>query len=640
MCGIAGIISLQVKVQPQDAKLVLEMVKRIKHRGPNRQSVQAFAQCVLGNARLNIIDLSDTGNMPMSNSDGTVWITYNGEVSNFRQLKNKFQLEKKYSFQGTSDTEVLVHLYEEMGIAFIHLLSGMFAFCLYDSRIEKVFLVRDFFGINPVFYSMKGDKIYFASEIKALLEIPDFNREVDREALTHYFTLGYIPHRLTPFKNICELRPSEMLEADLNTGTFKVGDYYRLNYEENFDISEEEATKKVYELMLDSVERNLISDAPLGIALSGGVDSSSILALARKLERTKQMHTFSIKLAESTFDESRYQQIMTKYAGSIHHEVLVTPGQIEESMMAHLAYMDEPVANAASIPNWLLAKRASQEVSVLLSGEGGDELFNAYDTHLAYKIRELYKRLTPGLARKFIYALSHTLPSDYSKLSLDFKMKRFTEGADLDAPDAHMYWRHIFTNKEKALICLNADSYPPTESFYRNLWNNSNFEAGLNKISLIDIRHFFVDDLMLKNDRMFLAHSVESRYPLMDKILFDYVSQLPAKYKIKGFKTRYIQKKAMEDILPKEILRRPKFGLDVPFSNWLTKELKRLAEKYLNKKSVEKTGMLNWAEVEKIWHTHLSRKRDHGRALWSIIMLIIWFELFIDSNEYKKYLPS
>ena len=199
MCGIAGIISLKSPLEQEDATLTLGMVHRIKHRGPNHQSIERFTKCILGNARLNIIDLSDNGNMPMCNHDGTIWITYNGEVSNFRQLKKKFQLDQKYPFRGTSDTEVLLYLYEEMGIDFIRELSGMFAFCIYDSRKQKAFLVRDFFGINPLFYSMKGDKIYFASEIKALLDIPDFKKEVDEEAIYHYITLGYIPHRLTPF---------------------------------------------------------------------------------------------------------------------------------------------------------------------------------------------------------------------------------------------------------------------------------------------------------------------------------------------------------------------------------------------------------------------------------------------------------
>lgn len=640
MCGIAGIISLKENLQQEDASIVTQMVQRIKHRGPNRQAIEKFDKCILGNARLNIIDLSNNGNMPMSNHDGTIWITYNGEVSNFHQLRDKFQLEKKYPFRGSSDTEVLLCLYEELGIDFIDELSGMFAFCIYDSRNQKCFLVRDFFGINPLFYSIKKDKIYFASEIKALLDIPDFNKEVDQEAMYHYLTLGYIPHRLTPFKHIRELRPSEKIVVNLPTASFEFSDYYRINYEQNFDISEEQAIKNVHDLMQDSIDRNLISDAPLGIALSGGVDSSSILSLARQSEPNKEIHTFSIKLAESTYDESKYQKLMTSFAKSIHHEVLVTAEQVEENLYAHMAYMDEPTANAASVPNWLLAKYSSKYISVLLSGEGGDELFNAYDTHKAYKIREIYQRFAPKVARKLIYEFAQELPAQYSKLSFDFKLKRFTEGAELDTPDAHMYWRHIFTNNEKSMIFRNSENQLPTESFYRKLWNSNNFDEGLNKISLIDIRHFFVDDLMLKNDRMFLAHSVECRYPLMDKKLFDYVSQLPSKYKLKGLKTRYIQKKAMEGWLPKEILSRPKFGLDIPQSAWLTSQLKPLAEKYLNKKTVEKTGMLNWGEVEKIWQTHLSRKRDHGRALWSIIQLIIWFELFIESNDYKSYLRA
>ncbi len=638
MCGIAGVISVGDDLEGTDADLTGRFIQTIKHRGPDSQTVKFFDRCVLGSARLNIIDLSEKGNMPLSNHDGSIWITFNGEVSNFRELSDKYKLQSKYPFKSSTDTEVLVHLYEERGIEFIHELSGMFAFCLYDNRRQKVFLVRDFFGINPVFYTIQHDKIYFASEIKALLNVPDFKKEVNEEAIYHYFTLAYIPHRLTPYTQIRELRCGEMLEADLNEGNYSFRDYHRINYEQHFEISEEEATQKVHELMLDSVRRNLISDAPLGMTLSGGIDTSSMLALAKKLGKSKQMHTFSIKMGESSFDESKYQRIMSQFAGSIHHEVLVGAEEVEQALVEHMAYLDEPSANGACIPSWVLAKEASKYVRVLLSGEGGDEMFNAYDTHKAWKMRELYRNVAPAIARKAVYAFAHLLPTNYSKLSFDFKLKRFTEGAELEAPDAHMYWRHTFKDSDKQKIFRGSGRFKSTAYYFRDLWNSNDFDNGLNKISLIDMRHFFIDDLMVKNDRMFLAHSIESRFPMMDKILFDYVSKLPARYRIKGFKTRWIEKEAMRGWMPDEIVSRPSFGLEMPHSIWLTNKLKPLAEKYLNKKSVEKTGLLVWTEVEKIWLEHLARKRDNGRALWSVMMFIIWFELFIESSDYRKYL--
>lgn len=639
MCGIAGIISLGAPVLLDDESLCGKMVKTIKHRGPNLQQIKAFEKCILGSARLSIIDLSPSGNMPMSTSDGSIWITFNGEVSNFQELKDRYRLAEKYSFSGTSDTEVLLYLYKELGIDFIHQLSGMFAFCIYDAQKQKAFLVRDFFGINPVFYTLTNDKVYFASEIKALLDVPDFTKEIDEVSIFHYFTLAYIPHRSTPYKQIKELRCGEMLEVDLTSGKHHFKDYYRINYTQNHDINEQEAIAKVRELMRDSVRRNLISDAPLGMTLSGGIDTSAMLSLAKELGRSRHMHTFSIKMGESSFDESKYQRIMSNYAGSTHHEVLVGAEEVEQAIYEHMAYLDEPSANGACIPSWVLAKEAGKHVRVLLSGEGGDEMFNAYDTHKAWKMRMLYKKYTPGFVRKAVSGIVHMLPANYSKLSLDFKLKRFTEGAELDAPDAHMYWRHTFTDAQKAEI-FKPNGFKPSASYFRELWYSNNFDHDLNRISLIDMRHFFVDDLMVKNDRMFLAHSIESRFPLMDKILFDYVSQLPANYRIRGFKTRWIEKKAMEGIMPEAILKRPSFGLEMPHSIWLTNKLKPLADKYLNKKAVEKTGLLNWPAVEKIWLEHLARKRDHGRGLWSIIMFIVWFELFIETSDYKKYLRA
>lgn len=638
MCGIAGVVSTGAFLRKEEEAIVQNMVRALKHRGPDKQTVIAFDKCILGSARLNIIDLSPNGNMPMCNADNSVWITFNGEVSNFLQLKKKYRLAEKYSFKGTTDTEVLLYLYQEKGIDFIRELSGMFAFCLYDARLRKAFVVRDYFGINPLFYSVANDKIYFASEIKALLEIPDFKKEVNEESIFHYFSLAYIPHRATPFKNIIELRGSEMLEIDLQTGGVLQSDYYRIQYEQHTEIGLEEATKRVHELMLDSMERNLISDAPLGTTLSGGVDTSAMLALAKKLGRSKHMHTYSIKMGESSFDESKYQRLMSEFAGSIHHEVVVGAEQVEQALVEHMAYLDEPNANGACIPSWILAKEASKEVRVLLSGEGGDEMFNAYETHGAWKMRMLYRKFTPALARKIIYQAVHSLPTNYSKLSLDFVAKRFTEGAELDTPDAHMYWRHTFTDAEKQEIFVKPDRFRHTAKYFSDLFYSNNFDHDLNRISLLDIRYFFMDDLMVKNDRMFLAHSIESRFPFMDKLLFDYVSKLPVNYRMRGFKRRWIEKKAMEGWMPKEILQRSGFGLEMPHSIWLTNKLKPLAEKYLNKKSVEKTGMLRWSGVEKIWQAHISKKRDHGRALWSIIMLVVWFELFIEANDYKKYL--
>lgn len=638
MCGISGIISVGNILSEQDQLVVSHMTNAIKHRGPNRQAIKAFPKCILGNARLNIIDLSKSGNMPMSNQDSSIWITFNGEVSNFLELKALYNLEKKYHFKGNTDTEVVLSLYEELGIEFIHELSGMFAFCIYDSRKQKAFIVRDFFGINPLFYSIQNGKIYFGSEIKALLEIPGFKRDINEEAIFHYFSLAYIPHRLTPYSEIQELRCGEMIEIDLTKGIYIVRDYYRINYEQHNEISIEEAKQKVHELMLDSVRRNLISDAPLGMTLSGGIDTSAMLALTKKIGYGKEMHTFSIKMGESSFDESKYQHIMSKFAGSIHHEVLINAEAVEQAMVEHVAYLDEPNANGACIPSWVLAKEASKYVRVLLSGEGGDEMFNAYDTHKAWKIRAMYRKFIPTPLRKFVKGIVHTLPTDYSKLSFDFKAKRFTEGAELDPAAAHMFWRHTFRDEDKIKIFRGGERFKNSADYFRKLWDGNTFDNDLNKISLIDMRHFFVDDLMVKNDRMFLAHSIESRFPLMDKLLFDYVSKLPCEYRIRGFKTRWIEKEAMRGWMPDEITNRPSFGLEMPHSIWFTNKLKNVAEKYLNKKAVEKTELLNWPEIEKIWNTHLSRKVDNGRALWSVVIFIIWHQLFIQSSDYKKYL--
>jgi len=638
MCGIAGVISLAKDIRRQEVEEVRRMTSVMRHRGPSEQGYFESSQVALGNARLCIIDPTETGKLPMCNLRGDVWIAYNGEVSNFQELKKRYKLAEKYAFRGTTDTEVLLYLYEELGIQFLNELSGMFAFCLVDLRKEKAFLVRDFYGILPLFYMHIGGKIYFASELKAFHEVKGFEAHQQAEALYHYFSLAYIPGKLTPYKQIEEMRGSQYMEVDLVKGKHSLHTYYELPYEQNHDVSEAEAKGRVHELLLDSVRRNMIADVPLGITLSGGIDSSAILALAKELGGSQGIHTFSLKIGESSFDESPYQKIMVDFAKPQHHEITVNPSDVLEVLVKHVAHIDEPSGNGGVIPSFLLAREATKYVDVLLSGEGGDEVFNAYATHGAYQFRKLYRRYSPAFVRKFIHWVAHSLPTNYKKLSLDFKLKRFTEGAELDTPEAHLYWRHVLTEMEKAELMPNHHDYRPTSAFFSDLFYEHAFDDDLNRISLIDIKHFFIDDLMVKNDRTFLGHSVEGRFPFMDRFLVEYVSQLPVNYRIKGFKRRYIQKEAMRGHMPQSILNRTSFGLEMPHSIWFLDELKGFAQQYLTKKKVERTGILRWETVERLWKAHHTGKKDYGRAIWSILIYLIWFDLFIYEGNYKDYL--
>lgn len=636
MCGIAGIINLKSTLNLEDKDTIVRMTNSLRHRGPDSRGFHFNEKCFLGNTRLAIIDPTENSNLPMSDTTEQVWICYNGEVSNFRELKKKYKLEEKYSFKGTSDTEVLIYLYKEFGIDFIQELTGMFAFCICDFQKEKCYLVRDFYGIIPLFYTFLNGKLYFASEIKSFLEIPEFKREINKEAIFHFFSLAYIPGNNTPYQNLEEMRGGELIEINLNNGFHQKRIYYDLKYEENQDLNFEEARKTVRDLLINSVERNLVSDAPLGMTLSGGIDTSAMLAIVNQLGLSHKMNTFSLKMGEKSFDESKYQQLMVRKTGSIHHEILVTPEKVIENIYNQISYTDEPTGDGAAIPSFILANEASKYVKVLLSGEGGDEVFNAYPTISAYQYRKYY-RMAPSLIRTGIKTLIHSLPANYSKLSFDFKAKRFTEGAELEVPEAHLYWRHVFNDQEKKELLFNTEKFRETSLFYRNLYDRMD-SNDINKISYIDMKHFFIDDLMVKNDRTFLANSVEGRFPFMDRYLVEYATQLPVSFRVKGLNNlRYIQKQAMRDLLPKEILQRQGFGLEMPHSIWFLDKLGPFAEKYLNKKTVERTEILNWEFIEKIWQIHQRGKADYGRPLWCVLNFLIWFDLFIENDSYKKY---
>jgi asparagine synthase (glutamine-hydrolysing) len=637
MCGICGYVSLKDKISDKNISFVKSMAAAIRHRGPDHTGYWNNDKIALGNPRLSVIDLSENGNLPMSSATGDVWLCYNGEVSNFKELSLKYKLREKFPFKSTTDTEVLIYLYKLLGIGFLNELSGMFAFCLVDLASNKVFIVRDFYGILPVFVHSTASGIYFASEIKALLEIEDLKPTINKTAIHHFFSLAYIPAELTPFNEITELKGGELIEIDLNTGALEKRRYYEFVYEEDFSITADEAILKTRELLISAVERNLVSDAPLGMTLSGGIDTSAMLGIVKHLGLGSKMNTFSLKMGEKSFDESPYQQLMAKYAGSIHHEILVSPDEVIENMLSQIAHTDEPNGNGACIPSFILAKKAAPYVKVLLSGEGGDELFNAYPTIGAYQYRKLYRNL-PSAIRKLIAAGVNNLPANYSKLSFDFKAKRFTAGAELDIPDSHLYWRHVFTEEQKKQLLVQDYAANPTVDFYKDLYYNTGIANEINRLSLIDMKHFFIDDLMVKNDRTFLANSVEGRFPFMDRMLVDYVTKLPVKYRVNGFNNlRWVEKEAMKPFMPAAIYKRGGFGLEMPHSIWFGDKLGKFAATYINKAFVEKTELLNWEFVERIWKIHQSGKQDYGRPLWCILNFLIWFDLFVLQKNSAQY---
>ena len=337
-----GVISLQKPLQEEDEKTVKNMAAMLLHRGPNHTGFYRDNKVYLGNSRLSVIDRAKRSNLPFLDNKEEVAICYNGEVSNYIELKHKYKLDKKYPFKGHSDTEVLIYLYKELGIKFLAELSGMFSFCLYDKKKQIVYLARDFFGINPHFYCHHNRKIYFASEIKALLEVPGIDLTINTQGIFDFLSFAYIPGTQTPYCGIKELRNGQLIEIELNLGRFERRYHFRAKYNTNSSITEEEASDKVYNLLINSVARNLRSDVPIGTTLSGGVDTSGIICLIKDLGKSKDFHSFSIRMGEKSFDESYYQQLVAQSCNTAHHEVLITPEQVIENFYEHIAYLDEP----------------------------------------------------------------------------------------------------------------------------------------------------------------------------------------------------------------------------------------------------------------------------------------------------------
>lgn len=645
MCGITGIIGLGADLTANDRALTRELAGRLHHRGPDSRGFFDAPRVSLGNTRLSVLDPSPAADLPMQSPDGQVILAYNGEVTNFRELRRDYGLDRTWNFRTSGDTEVLLALYDRFGIDFLGKLTGMFAFCLVDLRLKKAWLVRDFFGIRPLFFLVHQDPIHggrltFGSEIKALIDIPGFSTELDHEGLWDFFTLAYIPGDHTPFACVRELQGSELLEVDLTSGRWQRRPYYELQYRPDYSWTEREAADALFWQMRDSVRRNLVSDARLGLTLSGGYDTSTILALSRDLMPDAEIHTWSIRMAEASYDESGYQQLMAKHSRTVHHEISVGPRDVIDAFVQHLAFLDEPSGNGAAVPSFILAREATKHDTVLLSGEGGDETFNAYETHVASKVRRLYRAAMPRFARKTAHFAAHHLPVRHNKLSFDFLAKRFTEGAERGVVDSHLYWRHTFPEHIKAQLMPDLARTRPTWQGVAPIYDAMAGSDPLDRISALDIRTYFIADLMVKNDRTFMAHSIEGRFPYMDRLLLEFAQTIPPGLRIKGLRRRYMQKRAMKRLMPKPIQQRGNFGLEMPHSTWFAKELRDFAEGWLTRERIAALGFIDPDVALRLWQEHLARKVDHGRGLWSLLNLVVWHELYVRGGGWRAYLPS
>lgn len=641
MCGFAGVLLDKRDDRDPAVDGSLDRMSRVMtHRGPDDHGRNWSGPCGMVHRRLSIIDLSSAGHQPMSNENGSVWISYNGEIYNFLELRERFCLDSEYKFRSRTDTEVILRLYEKLGKEFLQHLNGMFSMAIWDSNRESLLLARDPFGIKPLFYTVHGNGFWFASEIKSLLQAPSINREPDEEALFHYLACNYIPEKLTAFKGIHELSPGTAIEVRPGRGIVDENRFYTLDYSPDNGMDRRTAVAESLRLLQEAVDRQLVSDVPVGVMLSGGMDSSALSALMCRSRGNSDFHTFSLAFNDPSFDESSYARIVADSLGTTHHEIMVTPEKVLSLLPGYLAHIDEPYGDGSAIPTWLLAEEASSLVTVLLSGEGGDEVFSGYDTHAAMKARKLYRRLVPGFIRRHLVApIVNTLPVSHSKLSFEFKAKRFASGSELGLPESHFAWRAVLTGMDRlGIFSGDSGGFRDTESFFRDAFDPGRSISDLAGILRIDTSCHLPHDLMIKNDRMTMAHSIEARVPFTDTVLFQMLASVPDSIKMPGMSKKYLLREAMKGILPPAILSKKKVGLEMPYSSWFRTSMKDFAYDSIFSSRVCSCGLLNRTGIQTLWNDHQAMRTDNGRALWGILNYALWYDMYITSTDYLQYI--
>ncbi len=632
MCGICGILHTGPVEPTASAPLVETMTDALAHRGPSDRGTYSDERVSLGSRRLSVIDLSPAGRMPMSNEDGSVQIVFNGEVYNFRELKQQFALEAKgHVFRSRTDTEVILHLYEELGMGMLPLLNGMFAFAIWDVKRGQLHLARDRFGIKPLFFTWQGARLLFASEIKSILKDPSVPRKPDFQALHDFLTFDYVPGAQTAFVGIEELAPGHALTAS-DGGEVRRWRYWKPAFEVDESMTISAAIAGAREQMERAVERQLVADVPIGVLLSGGMDSSTLVALMGR-RQSAPFHTYSVGFGEQSFNELPFARIVADQFRTVHREVVVTPDLVRDLLPDYLKWIDEPYADGSAIPTYYVCRLATKEVVVVLSGEGGDEVFAGYETHAAYQASRWFGKIPRWIRRGLIAPVVNSLPVSHKKLSLEFKMKRFLSGQDLPPAQAHLWWRIVMTEAEKRNLYTSRvlEQLEPqsSERHFTEVFERSRAQDTLNRLLEIDTSVFLPDDLMIKNDRMSMAHSIEARVPFTDNELVNYMARVPARMKLPRLEKKYIMRQAMAGTLPPSIINKKKVGLEMPYSQWFRAQLKDLLLNYCSPERCEASGLFRPDAVRAVIDKHLEGRRDNGRALWGLLNYMMWLDLYV-----------
>ncbi len=626
MCGICGKIDLEGT--PVERYVIDNMVNTLYHRGPDDSGIMIKGNVGLGHSRLSIIDLSKKGRQPIANENKTVWIVFNGEIYNFPELK-RFLISKGHEFMSDTDTEVIVHLYEEYGMECLNHLRGMFAFAIFDEKKSLLFLARDRLGKKPLYYYFDNKVFIFASEIKAILQDRVIKKNPDLKAIHHYLTYQFVPSPFTAFKNIKKLPPAHFLT--LKNKKIEIKRYWDINYYPKRNESYKVIREKLREGLEEAVKIRMISDVPLGVFLSGGIDSSIVVSLMSRLS-DEPIKTFSVGFEDEEYNELEYARLVAERFNTEHREFIVKPEALE--VLPKLVWhYNEPFADPSAIPTYYISKVAKDYVKVVLNGDGGDELFAGYDRYLISIIAKKIERFFPLFIVNVLLKVLKNVSHGGSRKNILWIIKRFIQGFELPSDVRQATWLFSFDNSSKRQLY--------TEDFYnivysdslelmRGLFESNNAIDYLDRMLYCDLMLYLPDDLLTKVDVASMANSIEVRSPFLDHELVEYVARIPAGLKLKGITLKYLLKEVFKNELPEIIIKRKKMGFSVPLDRWFREELKEfMMDILLSKRAIER-GYFKKRFIEKIIKEHLDFKWNWQYQIYNLLMLELWHREFID----------
>ena len=626
MCGIAGFVNAPGDIDQQTAWLE-SMTEVLHRRGPDGSGLWIKNQAALGHRRLSIIDLV-TGAQPMSSHDETVTITYNGEIYNFLEIRKALS-KKGIPFTTRSDTEVLLNSYMMWGSECLDRFEGMFAFAIWDSKTKSLFAARDRMGKKPFYFTLQNGVFAFASELTAFRKLPFIRLEIDKDALARFLAYEYVPTPQTIFRNVYKLQPGHFLT--FQDGQINTCRYWDLPLPlENSPASEKDVCERTITLLKDAVNKRLISDVPLGVFLSGGIDSSAVVALMAEQVDPRSIKTFSIGFTESSYDESKYARLVANHFGTDHHEQILSAVDAGKLLPSIVSLLDEPMSDPSIVPTYLLSEVTRRDVTVALGGDGGDELFAGYEYYSAFVLSNYYLKLPKTLRSHFIEAVSHKLPISTGYVSPRHVAEKFFAGVYAPQWLRAQTWLGAVPDELQRKIWINPPDITKNQvelySTTKRLYDSFESSDPLNRVFYLLTKQYLLDYILVKVDRCSMMNSLEVRAPFLDRKVVEYVFSLPPWMKIRRFKRKYLLKKALHSRLPKEILYRKKRGFLIPSALWLKQTLRPLVEEMFDEKRLRRQGIFNPSVISGLVSEHVNGVVDHRKELWTLLIFQLWYE--------------